>query len=1298
MVAKDQLALLKRAIAERRYDEAIQGARRLVLQSDKHPEARLLLGQALLAAGRLDEARVEMLAFTREHPEDAEGHRLLGEGYLRDGHVEAARAALKRSLEIDPGDEVTRELLAEADVDVAPISATVERWFADGEPATTQTTMPEYAIRPEPQANSLRSLLQNATARKLDVQLDPAYEAELTSSESGQALTSDSLELNASDELELDASDEIDKLELVTNHGLELDPDSMRLQGLGRLKVTKGFLPGPSSADATTRNPALSSNAMIEATATARHKALPTAMPDSMSRNSAMPFPLAAPPELRAPSKPSGAPGPQKSTLLGVASQPGAVPMMASRPLSIPRPSKPPPPPSMRPPRGAFATQTAQGAPSPSMRPPAPPPGVFASSAGGLEAPRSTQPPRRAPSVPPPSMRPPTGAFAHAASPPASVRPPSIRPPAGAFGQANPARETGRLPAFKASSPSIAPTVVPAPFAATAVVRHPEDHKAAFPSKAPPPSLGGVGQGSAKPSLGSASVNRQAPSPETVAAPRPAPREPANKALKSTWKSQSTLPRPKRFLRLGIAVAAGLALMLMVVLIARHLIVSSRRDESIAIATDTGTAEAIDEAIAETADDDDPGMRALLLALSTVEQGEDRAVLAQSLAETSETAEARIARSLTSISRGEAESALTLLEEGLMGNPVVLGEAFHARALALDALGRHTEAQMQSREAATQRPGSPRHTCFVALQAFLGGDPTMATNVLGGVNIPDIHACVHMIRGLVALSRGDAALADQSAAGSLALPGTASDRGWAHYVRGQAALLRNDVATARAELSQAGEAAPRSDETLLLRTLGGLLQAGDVEGAHRLSARLTATAPNLGRRLEVTVNIALERHDLAAAEAALPSLPPGPRTELARGRVLESQGRNDEALTHYGLAASDTTIGADASLRQGRLLGRMGRMNESRTALEMSARLSPGDAEIGAALARVALNQGDPRTARSALDMASRAHPEDPRLLAVMAVLRATEGEGQSALTQAQNAAQRAPTDAEIQLDVAQIARRIGNRQAESAACTEAYRLDPTRFSSVLCMVRTASEAADFPRANELLDQATQRGAPAPDVARARAEVLVLQSQGAAGAVQVRRFLQTQRDDIALLSALARLQLQAEETSDADNTARRVLALDRGHPEALYVRAYVANVNGRFSTAIEHLDGISREGAARGITLQLSARVTALRGMVAFQESRYGNPAALVDQALRADPHCGTAHLLRALRASQTAERRTALQAAVAGTETPAEAFGTLALLEGREGNGCTLARQYLATAPTGYDHRAVEELARDCR
>ncbi|MBN8614910.1 MAG: tetratricopeptide repeat protein, partial [Deltaproteobacteria bacterium] len=167
--AKDQLAALKQAIAERRYDDAIRGARRLVLESDKHPEGRLLLGEALLAAGRNDEARVEMLALVRERPEEPAAHRLLGEAYLRDRQLEPARASLRRAVELDPDDEAARDLLLEADSEVAaPMSSTVERWMASTEPATTEMKMPEY-LEDAPAATpsaSLRSLLENAAPKK----------------------------------------------------------------------------------------------------------------------------------------------------------------------------------------------------------------------------------------------------------------------------------------------------------------------------------------------------------------------------------------------------------------------------------------------------------------------------------------------------------------------------------------------------------------------------------------------------------------------------------------------------------------------------------------------------------------------------------------------------------------------------------------------------------------------------------------------------------------------------------------------------------------------------------------------------------------------------------------------------------------------------------------------------------------------------------------------------------------------------------------------------------------------------
>src|SRR5690606_29611255 len=80
--SEEQSARIKRMIAERRYDEAIRESRRALLTKPDLVELRLLLGQALLATGRYEQVRVEMMALSRRHPNVAESHRILGEAQL----------------------------------------------------------------------------------------------------------------------------------------------------------------------------------------------------------------------------------------------------------------------------------------------------------------------------------------------------------------------------------------------------------------------------------------------------------------------------------------------------------------------------------------------------------------------------------------------------------------------------------------------------------------------------------------------------------------------------------------------------------------------------------------------------------------------------------------------------------------------------------------------------------------------------------------------------------------------------------------------------------------------------------------------------------------------------------------------------------------------------------------------------------------------------------------------------------------------------------------------------------------
>lgn len=130
----------KLLISERRYKEAVRACRRALLSQPGQIDIRLLLGEALLALERYDEVRVEMLALARKAPENGAVQRVLGEAYLRDGRPKQATESLRKALALDPNDEVAQELLAEADDEEAPVSSTIERWFANEADATAVET------------------------------------------------------------------------------------------------------------------------------------------------------------------------------------------------------------------------------------------------------------------------------------------------------------------------------------------------------------------------------------------------------------------------------------------------------------------------------------------------------------------------------------------------------------------------------------------------------------------------------------------------------------------------------------------------------------------------------------------------------------------------------------------------------------------------------------------------------------------------------------------------------------------------------------------------------------------------------------------------------------------------------------------------------------------------------------------------------------------------------------------------------------------------------------------------------
>jgi Flp pilus assembly protein TadD len=1193
------------------------------------------------------------------------------------------------------------------------MSSTVERWMGAAEPATTEMTMPEYleeAPAMTPSA-SLRALLERAEPKQPAALRIPKPAGVTAKMPPQPAPSTDSVSVEL--EVDQDASTgqraqpqrppRADETGEISIEELEASPPAPRPRSTPPPPPRTGSTsPGAAAAPAEAlTNVARPRPAGRSATLTG----LPTPVgtpaappaPQAPALGKPRTIPPAAPPpaSVRPRSVPPAAPPP--------GAKPGSVPpsarplqrAAAPAPAGMSSPAAAPKPRVAPPPRGA--SPDAEDAPTrPALRseePLASPPTVItapqAVAAGALLSPISAD------NVSITSER---GSMAQSGAPPSAAGTPGPWPPKAAIPTASPPPKLGSMGAPPSAAPTPpyaahAPALGGAPaygvpghgaqglaagYGAPPAYGAPSPYAPMPGPLAPEPARPAVGQGA--PHLG----GRQPGAPEPITKPTVRSPGAGGEATQRIRLTQVTVA----------LVLSGIVAVALLVAITRWL-GARERDEALAIASDNGTEADVVRALAAT--DGAPASRARLFATATVELGEDRGEAAEALlASAPPGPETSVARSLLAISRGQATEALVMLEE-LQASGVTLAEGARARALALEAMGRFPEAQAAAGQAWGFRPAA-RHSCLLAHTAALAGDVAAAEATLGSIVDADARPCARVVRAEIAFARNDLTTAETEATvvlGALAERATNADEAWAHHLRGRGAQLRGDVATARAEHRAAAEIAPRADETLLLRALEGLLAAGDAPAAQELSARLTANPPNPVRRAELLVAIALERRDFAAADASLALLTPGARTALARGRILEARGSTQAALEQYAAATADASLAVDASLRRARLLSRLGRDAEARGALEAGARTTPTDATLAAALAHAALATEDVRAARTAIDPALRAHPDDVRLVALSALLRARDGDATNALAAARTAAGSAAEDPEVQLDLAEVARLAGDRATETQACANALRLDPQRFAATVCTVRTALDTADFTRATQLLEQARSAGAPELPLSRLRAELAVAAGHGALDVDTVQTFLRTHRNDVPLLVSLARLQLQAEDGNDADDTARRVLSLSPENPEALYVRAYVAYVDGHFGTADELLDR-AHEGAR---TVSLRARVAALRGMLAYEDRRYGNPQALADEAIAADARCATAHLLRALIASRDpSAQRTALEAAAQGTDTPAEAIARLAMALGSNTQGCTLAERYVRMAPDGYDRRDVDDVRGGCR
>ncbi len=1180
----------KLLISERRYQEAVRACRRALLVRPDQVEVRLLLGEALLALERYDEVRVEMMALARKKPDHAPVHRLLGEAYLRDGRPTQAVEALRKALKLDPSDEVAQELLGEAADENAPVSNTIERWFADEAEPTVETRSPEWEETNTPVPATAADLPHEPEP---SVQVDPSLVEEAVAEARERPKTS---------------------------------PARPAPRVRARKPTALGFaaapLPAPPAKPPTSADP-------LPQQPTAVAKPKPRDADEGLT--GLVPEPVTE--ELPLDSR--------DAVPLALEGEPTRAQVPSAKGLT-PKPFLPPGP-TFEPiapldleiqddfepfagdllPTDAFTSPIEDLDEEPTR----------ARLLDSLDDESEVEPPTMA-RVPMPEARPapiPTGGNVHAPTPfPAASVP----------------------PAYEAA---------------------PHPTPASAPTAEPPRGLA-----------------------RDIATERVAERR-----GKRRWVVPAALGA---LLLVVLGVGGGLA--------ASAWLDAAAREEvrgAAATAGDSGDRAAVEAVVAEIGDDGDVRQRALkarLLATLVLEHDVERADEAQAILDSLQgdgaSTDASIASALLAVDRGASTEALSVLS-GLTAEGEQIPEAFRARAFATAALGRWSQAEEASRQAATARPGSPRHVTLHALMRHRTGDSAAGLTLLDSIPSGETHPSVRVIRARILQDSGSdpARALDEATAvvDDLAERATPFELAWAHLLRAKHAAAQGDASTALQEVRAAATHPPPSDEAFAMGMIETFLRAGSAtEAREHLSALPEPPIDESGRAL-LTAEVLLDAGALDEALEALGAAEATPRRSLLRARILEARGQTDEARPLYEAALEvPGPEGRHARVRLAAIEMDGGHAGRAIQLLEPLRASAVDDLETAPLLARAYLAEGRLDDASEILDAALRRRPEAAELLAARGSLQLRRGQVQEALTSLRRASASRENDPDLAADLGDAARQAGEAAEAQQAYERALSLRPAHPRALVGLAHLALAARDVETAATRIEEAAATGHEALEVARLRGRMMVFRGDGAASASTLEPLAREHRD-AELFTALGALYAQAEEDRDASRAFAQALSRDRNQPEALLGQSLIDIRRGDLSSARRAIATAEREAESRGLAEALAPALAVARGRLEFEHGDFDETVEAANAALAADARFGPAHLLLANVAIERGNAPLeALRAAVTGVMPPPEALGRLAPRLGRGEEACTLARRYLEAAPNGYDAPDVRRVAARCR
>lgn len=769
--------------------------------------------------------------------------------------------------------------------------------------------------------------------------------------------------------------------------------------------------------------------------------------------------------------------------------------------------------------------------------------------------------------------------------------------------------------------------------------------------------------------------------------------------------------RIKRLLVRVAAVLAGVGTGAVAIWLYLHFSHRAEVEAAVQAASDDGRLASAERALALLETSDDPLWRAMALRIraSLVLAGErdDTDAIAEALEQLPAGREAimrerGIAETYLALARGDLAAALQHAS-GIVARGEHAAEGARARAFAARFAGNASEALANARAAAEERPTSPRHVALLAELMARQGEFEAALAKLDSLGAEAESPAVRIARARI-LERSGADLENVAEHARAVLEHEAAtfhEKAWARMLLARAAAAAGDRLQARRHLDRAFENAPPGDELFTLALTEAALRIGADHLAQSVAARLPhPLSVDAARRTQLSAELALARHDLRAAEAALASAPDDARTALARARLHEARGQHEKARPLYERAAADPVhrVPATVALASMELSQGDAQAAAERVAPLLTEHANHPDVVPIAVAAQLGLNRRE--AAMELVEPALRAHPEDVRLLAAKAHVQMALDRWEEALATLDSALRIQTDDADLHADRGRAARQLSRLEVAREAFDAALELSPSHPVALVGRLELDLLALRPSEGRKILDRIDRAEVRSLRVEQLRGQLLTMEIAGQAGVNEMRRALREHRDDASLVMSLGWLYMQAESYTNAARTFSRLTSGENPPLEAVLGRA-LAQIRLRAGDpARATLESATASLDEESLDPSLRAQLHAVRARLAMSSDRRAIAQREAQRALELDPNNSEAHhVLADVNADRNEDDTAQLEAALVGTHPPSRPLAVLGI-RGDEVTdaSCEYARRYRRAAPNGQYARAIGRVLRDCR